>query len=71
MTELRALVAEELAVAVDPRVSTLAELIANKHGSASRAVLFSGSTFIVALFGMFIDKFGTHWMVNYEYKQKQ
>ena len=43
MTELRALVAEELAVAVDPRVSTLAELIANKHGTASRAVLFYGS----------------------------
>jgi len=43
MTELRALVAEELAVAVDPRVSALAELIAGRHGSGSRAVLFYGS----------------------------
>jgi PhnB protein len=23
-----------------------------------------------ALFGMFVDKFGIHWMVNYDYQQK-
>jgi len=27
-------------------------------------------TFWGALFGMFIDKFGIHWMVNYDYEQK-
>ncbi|HEY6048201.1 MAG TPA: hypothetical protein VIV07_04045 [Sphingomicrobium sp.] len=43
MSELRKLVAEELAVPVDPRVSAMAEAIAAKHGAASRAVLFYGS----------------------------
>ncbi len=43
MSELRALVAEELSLPVDPRVSACAEAIAAKHGAASRAVLFYGS----------------------------
>jgi hypothetical protein len=43
MTELRALVAEELAVAVDPRVAAMGAAIAASHGAASRAVLFYGS----------------------------
>jgi hypothetical protein len=40
---LRELVAQELGSSVDPRVSAMAEAIAAKHGSASRAVLFYGS----------------------------
>ena len=43
MDELKALVAEELAAPVDPRVSELAAAIAAKHGGASRAILFYGS----------------------------
>src|SRR3954452_416572 len=43
VTDLRALVAEELAVPVDARVSAMARAIAKKHGKASRAVLFYGS----------------------------
>jgi hypothetical protein len=43
MTELRALVAEELDLPVDARASALAAAIAAKHGNASRAVLFYGS----------------------------
>ena len=43
MPALRDLVAEELATAVDPRVSAMAEGIAAKYASASRAVLFYGS----------------------------
>lgn len=43
MDALRDLVAEELAVPVNPRVSKFAEAIAAKHGDASRAVLFYGS----------------------------
>ena len=43
MTALRDMVAEELALPVDPRVTALAEAIAAKHGAASRAVLFYGS----------------------------
>ena len=43
MTELRELVAEELALPVDPRVADFAAAIAARHGEASRAVLFYGS----------------------------
>jgi hypothetical protein len=43
MSDLRALVAEELATPVDPRVRAMASAIAAKHGDASRAVLFYGS----------------------------
>ena len=37
------LVAEELSLPVDPRVTAVAEAIAAKHGAAARAVLFYGS----------------------------
>jgi hypothetical protein len=40
---LRDLVAEELSLPVDPRVTDIAAAIAAKHGDASRAVLFYGS----------------------------
>jgi len=43
MAELRELVAEELSLPVDARVSAVAAEIAAKHGDASRAVLFYGS----------------------------
>ena len=43
MSELRELVAAELAQPVDSRVAAMAETIAAKHGQASRAVLFYGS----------------------------
>jgi hypothetical protein len=43
MPDLRALVAEELSLPVDPRVIAVATAIAAQHGTASRAVLFYGS----------------------------
>jgi hypothetical protein len=43
VTELRTLVAEELSLPVDPRVTAMAAAIAAQHGAASRAVLFYGS----------------------------
>src|SRR6266496_6818490 len=43
MSQLRDLVAEELALPVDRRVSAMAQAIAAKHAPASRAVLFYGS----------------------------
>lgn len=43
MPEYRSLVAEELNSPVDPRVTAIAAAIAQKHGAASRAVLFYGS----------------------------
>ncbi len=43
MAALRDLVAKEIAIPVDPRVSAMAEAIAAKYVPASRAVLFYGS----------------------------
>ena len=43
MEELKQLVAEELAIPVDPRVTRLAAAVAAQHAGASRAVLFYGS----------------------------
>jgi hypothetical protein len=43
MSELRKLVAEELNTPVDARVNAMASAIAEKHRTASRAVLFYGS----------------------------
>ncbi len=43
MDALQRLVAAELATPVDPRVAGLACAIAEKHGAASRAILFYGS----------------------------
>jgi len=40
---MRDLVADELAMPVEPRVATMAAAIAAKHGGASKAVLFYGS----------------------------
>ena len=56
MTELRQLVAEELSLPIDPRVSAMAEAIAKKHGEASRAVLFYGSCLrLTQLDGLMLD----------------
>jgi hypothetical protein len=43
MSAVRELVAEELSLPVDPRVTAMAEAIARERGAASRAVLFYGS----------------------------
>ena len=43
MSALRDLVAAELSTTVEPRVAAMAAAIAEKHGVASRAVLFYGS----------------------------
>ena len=43
MTDLRTLVAEELNLPVDPRVTAIAGAIADRHEAAARAVLFYGS----------------------------
>jgi hypothetical protein len=43
VSDLKKLVAEELAAPVDARVAAMASAIAGQHGKASRAVLFYGS----------------------------
>ena len=56
MDEIRALVAGELNLPVDPRVNAMAAAIAAKHGDASRAVLFYGSCLRErALEGLMLD----------------
>ena len=52
--DLRKLVEAELSEPVDPRVLSMARAIAEKHGAASRAVIFYGS------FGNEFQKSGTN-----------
>ncbi len=53
---LRDLVAEELAIPVDPKVAALAAAVARRHGAASRAVLYYGSCLREAkLDGLMLD----------------
>ena len=70
---LRGLVAEELALPVDPRVSAMAAAIAARHDRAARAVLFYGSCLREAnLDGLMLDfylivsdypsAFGSSWL---------
>ena len=66
MPELRDLVAEELALPVDPRVTAMAEAIAAAHAPASRAVLFYGSCLRdVALEGAMLD----FYLIVSDYRQ--
>ena len=56
MNALRDLVAEELAIPVDPRVTAFAQAIARRHPGASRAALFYGSCLRQAdLDGLMLD----------------
>ena len=56
MPTLEELVAEELSLPVDPRVTAMAEAIAAKHGSSSRSVLFYGSCLrLQQLDGLMLD----------------
>ncbi len=56
MTSLLRLVADELSLPVDPRVTAMAAAIAAQHGDAARAVLFYGSCLRAAeLDGQMLD----------------
>jgi len=47
-----------------------AKRIFNGLSDGGRVTMPLDKTFWGALFGMFIDKFGIYWMVNYDYDQK-
>tara|TARA_R110002110_G_scaffold92419_1_gene241196 strand:- start:1365 stop:2282 length:918 start_codon:yes stop_codon:yes gene_type:complete len=75
VSELKSLIAEELAQPVDPRVSAFAESIAAQYGAASRAVLFYGSCLrTTELDGQMLDfylivssyeaAYGNSWLVG-------
>lgn len=42
----------------------------NGLSAGGKATMPLEKTFWGAFFGMFTDKFGIHWMVNYDYEQK-
>ena len=71
--KLRDLVAAELAVPVDPRVTEMAEAIARQYGPAARAVLFYGSCLRTSelegqmldfylIVSSYRDAYGTSWL---------
>lgn len=48
-----------------------AQRIFNGLSAGGQVTMAMEKTFWGALFGMFIDKFGINWMVNYDYNQEQ
>ncbi len=75
MSELKSLVAEEIAKPVDPRVSDFAASIAESYGEAARAVLFYGSCLrttelegemldFYLIVSSYEDAYGKSWLVR-------
>lgn len=46
-----------------------AKMLFNGLSAGGKVTMSLEKTFWGALFGMFTDKFGIHWMVNYDYEQ--
>ena len=58
-------------VSVHPDSEEEAKKIFCQLSEGGKVVMPLEKQFWNALFGMFVDRFGTHWMVNYEYPQEK
>ena len=63
-------VGNNIQLSVNAETEEEANRIFNSLSDGGRVTMPLEKTFWGALFGMFIDKFGIHWMVNYDYNQK-
>ncbi len=58
------------AVSINAENEEEAKKLFNGLSNGGKITMPLEKTFWGALFGMFTDKFGIHWMVNYDYEQK-
>ena len=58
-------------IAIAPETEEEARRLFNGLSAGGKVTMPLDKAFWGALFGMFIDKYGTHWMVNYEYNQNK
>lgn len=63
-------VGNNIQLSVNAETEEEANRIFNGLSEGGRVTMPLDKTFWGALFGMFIDKFGIYWMVNYDYNQK-
>jgi PhnB protein len=58
-----------LSIAIKPESEQEAEHLFNGLSAGGQISMPLGKVFWGAYFGMFTDKFGIHWMVNFEYEK--
>lgn len=58
-----------LSISINTDTEDEAKKLFNALSESGKVTMPLEKTFWGALFGMFTDKFGIHWMVNYDYEQ--
>ena len=61
---------DNIAISINTDTEEEAKRIFEGLSAGGTVTMPLDKTFWGALFGMFTDKFGIHWMVNYDYEQK-
>lgn len=59
-----------IALSINTQSETEADTLFEKLSSGGKVTMPMEKTFWGAYFGMFTDKFGINWMINYDYEQK-
>jgi len=59
-----------ISISINTDTEEEATKLFNELSAGGRVTMALEKTFWGALFGMFTDKFGIHWMVNYDYEQQ-
>ena len=62
-------IGNNISLSVVADTEELAKKIFNELSAGGKITMPLNKTFWGALFGMLTDKFGIHWMVNYDYKK--
>ena len=63
-------VGNNIAISINTDSEDEAKKLFNSLSAGGKVTLNLDKTFWGALFGMFTDKFGINWMVNYDYNKK-
>ncbi|MEO5571850.1 MAG: VOC family protein [Bacteroidia bacterium] len=69
--ESRVAMGQNISISVNTESEEEAHKIFNGLSAGGKIIMPLEKTFWGALFGMFTDKFGINWMVNYDYNQQQ
>jgi PhnB protein len=67
----RVFVGNNFSISINAESEAEADKLFNGLSNGGKVMMPMGKTFWGAYFGMFTDKFGVNWMVNYDYKQSK
>ncbi|MBN9285740.1 MULTISPECIES: VOC family protein [Flavobacterium] len=62
---------DNIAISINTDSEEEATRLFNGLSAGGKITMPLDKTFWGAFFGMFVDKFGIHWMVNYDYEQAE